>query len=101
MTIFYCFRFKAPPNLEGHVPRFISPMNKVAQLYPQTLDSLFVAFYDSKRYSGGIQTHLYMGNHKESFPFDPCYIASGQTTQIELHLTDPLLHYDESSGAVA
>jgi hypothetical protein len=28
-------------NLEGHVPVFISPRNRVAQLYPQALGSLF------------------------------------------------------------
>jgi hypothetical protein len=33
------------PNLEGQVPVFISPKNRVAQLYPQTLGSLFVASY--------------------------------------------------------
>jgi hypothetical protein len=31
------------PNLEGQVPIFISPRNRVAQLYPQALGSLFVA----------------------------------------------------------
>jgi hypothetical protein len=31
------------PNLEGQVPIFISPRNKVAQLYPQALGSFFVA----------------------------------------------------------
>jgi hypothetical protein len=30
------------PNLEGQVPVFISPRNRVAQLYPQALGSLFV-----------------------------------------------------------
>jgi hypothetical protein len=34
-------------NLEGQVPVFISPKNRVVQLYPQALDSLFVASYDS------------------------------------------------------
>jgi hypothetical protein len=38
------------PNLEGQVPVFISPRNRVAQLYPQTLGSLFVASYDSQGY---------------------------------------------------
>jgi hypothetical protein len=33
-------------NLEGQVPLFISPRNRVAQLYPQALGSLFVASYD-------------------------------------------------------
>jgi hypothetical protein len=33
-------------NLEGQVPVFLSPRNRVAQLYPQALGSLFVASYD-------------------------------------------------------
>jgi hypothetical protein len=39
-------------NLEGQLPVFISPRNRVAQLYPQALGSLFVAFYDSQSYGG-------------------------------------------------
>jgi hypothetical protein len=35
------------PNLEGHVPVFISPRNRVAQLYPQALGSLFVSSHYS------------------------------------------------------
>jgi hypothetical protein len=31
------------PNLEGQVPVFISPRNRMAQLHPQALGSLFVA----------------------------------------------------------
>jgi hypothetical protein len=31
-------------NLEGQFSVFISPMNRVAQLYPQALGSLFVAY---------------------------------------------------------
>jgi hypothetical protein len=42
------------PNLEGQVPIFISPRNRVAQLYPQALGSLFVASYDSQGYGEGI-----------------------------------------------
>jgi hypothetical protein len=49
------------PNLEGHVPVFISPRNRVAQLYPQALGSLFVASYDSQGYGGGIRPHLHRG----------------------------------------
>jgi hypothetical protein len=48
-------------NLEGQVPVFISPRNRVAQLYPQALDSLFVASYDSQGYGGGIRTRLHVG----------------------------------------
>jgi hypothetical protein len=36
------------PNLEGQVPVFTSPGNRVAQLYPQELSSLFVTSYDSQ-----------------------------------------------------
>jgi hypothetical protein len=45
-AIFYCLIWD-PPNLEGQVPVFISPRNRVAQLYPRALGSLFVASYDS------------------------------------------------------
>jgi hypothetical protein len=37
------------PNLEGQVPVFISPRNRVAQLYPLALRSFFVASYNSQR----------------------------------------------------
>jgi hypothetical protein len=46
------------PNLEGQVPVFISPRNRVAQLYPKALGSLFVAS-DSQGYGGGIRTRLH------------------------------------------
>jgi hypothetical protein len=46
-TIFYCLIWDSP-NLEGQVPVFISPRNRVAQLHPQALGSLFVTSYDSQ-----------------------------------------------------
>jgi hypothetical protein len=46
-------------NLEGQVPVFIYPRNRVVQLYPQALGCLFVASYDSHGYSGGIRTRLH------------------------------------------
>jgi hypothetical protein len=49
------------PNLQGQVPVYMSPNNRVAQLYPQVLGSLFVTFYDSQGYGGGIRPHLYTG----------------------------------------
>jgi hypothetical protein len=49
------------PNLDGQVSVFISPRNKVAQLYPQALSSLFVASYDSQGYGGGIRSLLHTG----------------------------------------
>jgi hypothetical protein len=48
-------------NLEGQIPVLISPRNKVAQLYPQVLGSLFVASYDYQGYGGGIGTSLHTG----------------------------------------
>jgi hypothetical protein len=53
------------PNLEGQVPIFISSRNRVAQLYPRSLGSLFVASYDSElrwRYSNP-PPHRYLSNH--------------------------------------
>jgi hypothetical protein len=47
MAIFYCLICDCP-NLEGQVPVFISPRNRVAQLNPQALGSIFVASYDSQ-----------------------------------------------------
>jgi hypothetical protein len=44
--IFYCLIWDSP-NLEGQVPVFISPRNRVAQLYPQALGSLFIVSYVS------------------------------------------------------
>jgi hypothetical protein len=43
------------PNLEGQVPVFIYPRNKVVRIYPQAVGSLSVASYDSQGYSGGIR----------------------------------------------
>jgi hypothetical protein len=43
-------------NLEVKVPVFISHRNRVAQLYPHALGSLFVASYDPQGYDGGIRT---------------------------------------------
>jgi hypothetical protein len=48
-------------NLEGQVAVFISPRDRVAQLYPQAPGSLFVAPYDSQGYGGGIRTRLHSG----------------------------------------
>jgi hypothetical protein len=47
VTILYCL-IGDSPNLKGQVPVFIYPRNKVAQLYPRALGSLYVASYDNK-----------------------------------------------------
>jgi hypothetical protein len=48
-------------NLEGQVPVFISPRNRVAQLYPQAVGSCFVASYDSQGYGRGVRNCLLRG----------------------------------------
>jgi hypothetical protein len=47
------------PNVEGQIPVFISPRNKVHQLYPHALGSIFVAPYDSQGYGGSIRPRLH------------------------------------------
>jgi hypothetical protein len=51
----YCFRFKTPPTWEVRSP-YLSHRNRMAQLYPQALGSVFVASYDSQGYDGHIWT---------------------------------------------
>jgi hypothetical protein len=48
-------------KLEDQVSVFLSPRNRVAQLHPHALGSVFVASYYSQRYGGGIQTSLHAG----------------------------------------
>jgi hypothetical protein len=47
-------------NLEGQVPVFISPRNRMAQLYPQALGYLFIASYDSEGMSDSLQLFNYL-----------------------------------------
>jgi hypothetical protein len=54
-------QFRDSPNLEGQVPVFIFLSDRVAQLYPQDLGSIFVVSYDSQGYGGGIPTRLHTG----------------------------------------
>jgi hypothetical protein len=49
------------PNLEGQVPVFISPRNRVARLYPQELGSLLGTSYDSQDYGAGIRPLFHRG----------------------------------------
>jgi hypothetical protein len=44
------------PNLEGQVSVFISPRNRLAQLYPRALGSFYVVPYESQGYGGGTLT---------------------------------------------
>jgi hypothetical protein len=55
VTILYCLIWDSP-NLEGKVPICISPRNRVAQLFPLSLGSLYITSCDSQGYGGGILT---------------------------------------------
>jgi hypothetical protein len=57
------------PNLEGEVPVFIFPRNRVAHLYSQALGSLFVVSYDSQGYGGGILTRPKTGLSSNAIEF--------------------------------
>jgi hypothetical protein len=63
-TIFYCPNSWDSPNLEGQVPVFISPRNRMAQLYLRALGSLSVYSYDSQGYGGGILSRLHTGQQQ-------------------------------------
>jgi hypothetical protein len=69
VTIFYCLMWDSP-NLEGLVPVFISPGNRVAKLYPRALGSLFAASYDSQGRDGGILTLSRRFQAVSSLPFN-------------------------------
>jgi hypothetical protein len=66
------------PNLEDQVPVFISPRNRVAQLYSQALGFLFVASYDSQGYDGGIRSRLHI--HCSSCPAHNFSACAAQKT---------------------
>jgi hypothetical protein len=61
ITIFYCL-IRDSPNLEGQVPIFVSPKNRVVQLYSRAPDSLFVASYDSQDFGEDVLTCLHLDN---------------------------------------
>jgi hypothetical protein len=48
-------------NLEGQVYVFISPRNRVTQLYTQAMGSFFAVFYYSQGYSGGTRPRVHTG----------------------------------------
>jgi hypothetical protein len=59
-AIFYCLIWD-PPNLEGHVPVFISPRNRVAKLYPGHWAPFLSPLTTRRDYGGGILTRLHTG----------------------------------------
>jgi hypothetical protein len=84
ITIYYCLIWDSP-NLEGQVPIFISPRNRVAQLYLQALGSLFVAPYDSQGYGGGILTRLILYHGLQPTPLIRAAICSSSPPLLIFH----------------
>jgi hypothetical protein len=80
VTTFTLYQIRHSLNLEGQVLVFISPRYKLAQLYPQTLGSLYVASYDSQCYGGGIRNRIHTGLNC-SANFLPEKSSSSRTTQ--------------------
>jgi hypothetical protein len=66
-AIFYLLIWDSHKNIEGQVPVFILPRNRVAQLYPRALGSLFVASYDSQDNGGDILSCLHTGQVMVAF----------------------------------
>jgi hypothetical protein len=59
MTIFSCLHFERRPILPARLCLFPT-RNKVAQLYPWALGSVFVTYYDSRGYGLGILISLHL-----------------------------------------
>jgi hypothetical protein len=53
LTIIYSL-IKDSTNLTDKVPVFVSLKNRIVQLYPRALISLFIAYYDTRDLGGGI-----------------------------------------------
>jgi hypothetical protein len=62
-SLFSHLRLLGSLNPEDQVPVFISPRNRVTQLYPRALGSHLVASYDSQSYGGSILTRLHTGTY--------------------------------------
>jgi hypothetical protein len=62
----YWLRLETPPTWRARCPYLCPTQNRVAQLYPQALGSLFVVSYDSHGYGGGIPTRLHTGLNPHS-----------------------------------
>jgi hypothetical protein len=53
------------PNLEDQFSVFMFSSDRVVQLYPRAPGSLFVAFYDSLGYTGGVLPRLHYYKDKK------------------------------------
>jgi hypothetical protein len=62
MTVLYYLRFETPITWRIRSLLFMSPRNRVFQLYSQAPDSYFVACYGSQDCGGGIRIRLHAGS---------------------------------------
>jgi hypothetical protein len=74
-TIFCCLIWDSL-NVEVQLPIFMTPEDRVAQLYLRALGSLFVATYDSQRYGECILTRLQTGTQNYVLFADEIYSPS-------------------------
>jgi hypothetical protein len=65
-----------PPYLEGQVPVFMSPGDRVAQLYPQAPGSLSITLYGSQGYGGGNLTCFHKGGGFKVFTVLKNYVVT-------------------------
>jgi hypothetical protein len=86
MTPYFTVSYETP-NLEGQVFVFISPRNRVAQIFPRALGSLSVASYDSQGYSVGILTRLHT-------PHESAATSKYPRSQISPQLLQPAVRYN-------
>jgi hypothetical protein len=63
-------------NLEGQVPVFIFPRNKVAQLYSQVLVFLYIAYYGSQGCRGSLRTAFTRASQSQSQSQSQSHIAT-------------------------
>jgi hypothetical protein len=65
------------PNLEGQLPVFVFPRNRVVRLYPQALGSIFIASYDSQGYDVDIRPHIHTGFSSRTYSYSQSYFTTG------------------------
>jgi hypothetical protein len=64
------------PNLKDQSSVFLSPADRVAQLYLQAPGSLFLAFCHSQGYGGGILTRLHTAYTRMNVPLIQSHVPS-------------------------
>jgi hypothetical protein len=76
MIIFYCLRFEIPTAWRPRFPYLYPPKDRVFQLYPQALGSIFIVSYGSQGYGGGIRI--------QSVPHRKYYVSATEPNRLML-----------------